>query len=93
MKLYVGMLLAKGLHRHDFFDSISNKGTEVVTSLQKIAPIVAAVALVIVGFMFMWSDKSRQIAKDNILWIFLGMVVIFGAIAIATWMKGTTTGF
>lgn len=77
---------------NDFGDSAINAINSVIELAQKIAPYAFALSCIGIGFMFFAGRKGADAAKPWLLYLFLGMFVIFGATSLATFAK-TSTGF
>ncbi|RHH67521.1 MULTISPECIES: TrbC/VirB2 family protein [Vagococcus] len=89
MKQYLMMkAMSFILPRHDFWSSITNTGKDLIEKLKSIAPIGIALAVIVIGFMFMYSNKSREGAKSALPYIIIGSLLIFGAMALATYLQG-----
>ncbi|NKC69063.1 TrbC/VirB2 family protein [Vagococcus fluvialis] len=89
MKHYImGKVGGTILPRHDFWSSIKQTINDVIKNLQDIAPYAIAVVVIIVGFMFMYSNKSREGAKSALPYIIGGAILIFGGMAFAAWISG-----
>ncbi|WNF91530.1 TrbC/VirB2 family protein [Vagococcus fluvialis] len=89
MKHYImGKVVGTILPRHDFWSSITEAGNGVIEKLKGVAPIGIALVVIGLGFMFMYSNKSREAAKSALPYIVGGALLIFGAVAFATWLSG-----
>lgn len=89
MKYYImAKMVGVVLPRHDFWESVKQAVNSVIDNLKGIAPYGIALAVMGLGFMFMYSNKSREAAKSALPWIIGGALLIFGGMAFATWMSG-----
>lgn len=79
------------LPRHDFWDSLISSGTGLLNNLKKITPIGGALGLAVLGFMFMYSNKTREAAKSALPFILGGIVLVFAALSLANWTKGISS--
>lgn len=77
---------------NDFGDSAINSINSAIALGQKIAPFAFALSCIGIGFMFFGGRKGSEAAKPWLLYLFIGMFIIFGATSLATFAK-TSTGF
>lgn len=89
MKHYIiGKVVGTILPRHDFWSSITETGNSLIEKFKTVAPIGIALVVMVLGFMFMYSNKSREGAKSALPWIVIGALFVFGGVAFATWLSG-----
>lgn len=90
----VGVLQAVYLNWsfNNFGASITNGLNSIVDFGQSIAVPVAAVAFIGIGFMFFMGRKGADIAKPWVLYVLVGVFIVFGAFSAAQWAR-TTSGF
>lgn len=89
MKHYVmAKIMGIVLPRHDFWDSIKKAAEGIIGKLQELAPFGIALAVIGIGAMFIYSNKSRESAKSALPYIVIGALLIFGGMAFATWVSG-----
>lgn len=89
MKHYVmAKVMGIVLPRHDFWDSIKKALEGIIEKLQELAPFGIALAVIGIGAMFIYSNKSRESAKSSLPFIIFGALLIFGGMAFATWVSG-----
>lgn len=84
------LIVLSGFRFNDFWDSLVSTGTDVLEKMQYVAPIGAAIALAGCGFMFIMGKRGAEAAKPWMMNVLIGLVVIFGALSIATWASSTT---
>ena len=89
MKHYImGKVAGTILPRHDFWDSLKQTGNSIIENLKGVAPIGIALVVMGLGFMFMYSNKSREAAKSALPYIIGGALLVFGGMAFASWVSG-----
>ena len=87
-ELFMLKLMGIYLPRHDFWDSLISAGTGLLENLKKVTPIAGGIGLAVLGFMFMYSDKTRGAAKSALPYILGGILLIFLALQLSNWVKG-----
>lgn len=72
--------------------NISNTLAQATSTLQGFAIGVAVIMIVIAGYqLFLGGDQGVQKGKKILIWTAVGLVLIFGANAIAQWWRGSIT--
>jgi type IV secretory pathway VirB2 component (pilin) len=68
-----------------------DKPTKAATGVREViqtgSTIVAVIAVMICGVLFMFGDNGKRKASSWLPWIFLGVAVISGATALVTWFS------
>lgn len=90
MNSNVGMKLFQ-FRTNDLVDNLVNAGNDVVKSVQRVAPIAAAICGVAAALMYMYSDRKADVAKGWAFRIFVGIGVIMGITSVISWMQNVAT--
>lgn len=93
-KLRMSITLIKlGLNNwalNDIGSSLINSLNKITAFIQSIAVPGATVCAAVIGIMFFMGKKGADIGKPWIMYLLIGMFVIFGSAEIANFFKAST---
>ncbi|UNT53622.1 pilin [Lysinibacillus capsici] len=64
----------------------------VATDIQKLAPAVAGIALIIIGLIWMFAKdpQKKESAQSWMVNVFIGFAIVYLAASLVTWMTEKT---
>ncbi|MFI2128752.1 pilin [Lysinibacillus sp. fkY74-1] len=68
---------------------------EIATDVQKLAPAVAGLVLVIIGLIWMFAKdpQKKESAQSWMVNVFIGFGIVYLAASFVVWMTGKVAGF
>lgn len=68
---------------------------EIANDVQKFAPAVAGLVLIIIGLVWMFAKdpQKKESAQSWMMNVFIGFAIVYLAASFVAWMTGKVSGF